>query len=256
MGLYKVGHHHAPFKRPWEYTCPLCFLCIEKSRKPVVHATANFCGLHLSCNTGNSTTFAASKVSTARLCHESAQNFSFSLLAIHKTKIQSGGIPYLQQCQSHRILVSCIYCSWQYYNWYRYPNLNMSRVDLDMRPLAFEYFGLIDGTSDIHLDHGVSMIQLLRSTLWNWILNNEVGFRTRTRYWCATLKTWGHTWMYGMACPFLPRRGKPSSPQPIRYSIWVAFLVTLKCSCSCSKVKSTLPESTAHEHVTLGFWEQ
>jgi hypothetical protein len=41
----------------------------------------------------------------------------------------------------------------------------MSRVDLEMRPLAFEYFGFIDGTSDIHLDHGVSMIQLLRSTL-------------------------------------------------------------------------------------------
>jgi hypothetical protein len=41
----------------------------------------------------------------------------------------------------------------------------MTRVDLDMKPLAFKYFGLINGTSDIHLDHGVSMIQLLRSTL-------------------------------------------------------------------------------------------
>jgi hypothetical protein len=41
----------------------------------------------------------------------------------------------------------------------------MSRVDLDIGPLTFEYFGLMDGTSHIHLDHGVSMIQLLRSTL-------------------------------------------------------------------------------------------
>ncbi len=149
--------------------------------------------------------------------------------------------------------VFCIYCSWQYYNWYRYPNFNMTRVDLDMRALAFEYFGWIDGTSDIHLDHGVSMIHLLRFTLWNWILNNEVSFSMRTRYWCATLKTWDHTWMYSMACLFLPRRGNPSSPQSIRYSIWVAFLVTLKCSRSSSKVHSTLPESTARENVTLGF---
>jgi hypothetical protein len=35
----------------------------------------------------------------------------------------------------------------------------MSRVDLAVRPLAFEYFGLMEGTLDIHLD------QLLRSTL-------------------------------------------------------------------------------------------
>jgi hypothetical protein len=183
----------------------------------------------------------------------SSKLFLSHSLPFTKPKYRVETFPISSNARVTGYSVFCICCGWQYYNWYTYPNLNMSRVDLDMRPHAFEYFGLMDGTSQIHLDHGVSMIQLLRSTLWNWILNNEVGFRLRTRSWCATLKTWEHTWMYSMACPFLPRRGKPSSPQSIRYSIWVAFLVTLKCSCSSSKVQPTLPESTAHEHVTLGF---
>jgi len=114
--------------------------------------------------------------------------------------------------------VFCIYCSWQYYNWYRYPNFNMTRVDLDMRALAFEYFGWIDGTSDIHLDHGVSMIHLLRFTLWNWILNNEVSFSMRTRYWCANtqnLRPYLDV-QYGM--PVLTKERK--SKQPSVYQVF------------------------------------
>jgi len=201
-----------------------------------------------------STTFCCLKCKYSKIMPQiSSKPFLSHSFPFTKPKYTVEAFPISSNARVTGYWVFRICCSWQYYNWYTYPNFNMSRVDLDMRPLAFEYFGLMDGTSHVHLDHGVSMIQLLRSTLWNWILNNKVGFRRRTRYWCATLKTWEQTWMYSMACPFLPSRGKPSSPQSIRYSIWVAFLVTLKCSFSSSKVQSTLPESTAHEHVTLGF---